>query len=82
MNDIDNMPPKCKDCPYWELAQYPYCCDDCQTKEPEMEELVKKIELILVEEGQHDKKFRLGEIIKYSPSEVKNILLKHKDELK
>lgn len=28
------------------------------------------------------KKFRLGEIIKYSPSEVKDILLKHRDELK
>ena len=46
-----------------------------------MEELIKKIELILILEGQHDLKFKLGETIKYAPSEVKEILLKHKDEL-
>ena len=43
------------------------------------EELIRKIKLILIETGQNDKKFRLGEIIKYSPSEVANILRKHKD---
>lgn len=31
---------------------------------------------ILIDYGQHDKKFRLGEKIKYSPSEVENILKK------
>ena len=46
-----------------------------------MEELIDKIELILITEGQHDRKFKLGEIIKYNPHEVKEILLKHKDEL-
>lgn len=46
-----------------------------------MEELIRKIELILIEEGQHDRKFRLGEEIRYSPYEVKKLLLKHKDEL-
>lgn len=41
-----------------------------------------KIELILIETGQHDLKFKLGEIIKYSPKEVGEILRKHKDELR
>lgn len=30
---------------------------------------------ILLEHGQHDHNFKLGETIKYSPSEVKDILL-------
>ena len=47
-----------------------------------MEELIRKIELILIETGQHDLKFKLGEIIKYSPKEVGEILRKHKDELR
>lgn len=29
MNDIDSMPPKCGDCPYWELASPPYICEEC-----------------------------------------------------
>ena len=45
------------------------------------EELIRKIELILIETGQNDKKFKLGEIIKYSPREVADILRKHKDEI-
>lgn len=45
------------------------------------EELIHKIELILIETGQHDKKFKLGEIIKYSPCEVADILRKYKNEL-
>ena len=32
MNDIDNMPPKCQSCPYWELAEEPYMCEDCEDK--------------------------------------------------
>ena len=24
MNDIDSMPPKCRDCPYWEMCEEPY----------------------------------------------------------
>ena len=31
---------------------------------------------ILIEHGQHDERFKLGEIIKYSPSEVLGILRK------
>lgn len=46
-----------------------------------MENLIREIELILIEEGQHDPKFKLGDWIKYTPHEVKEILLKHKDEL-
>lgn len=46
-----------------------------------MEELIRKIERILMEEGRHDSKFKLGEFIKYSPYEVVEILRKHKDEL-
>ena len=33
-----------------------------------------EIEMILIEYGQHDRQFRLGETIKYSPSEVRGIL--------
>ena len=46
-----------------------------------MEELIRKIELILINEGQHDTRFKLGDFIKYTPYEVKEILLKHKDQL-
>ena len=46
-----------------------------------LEELIRKIELILIEEGQHDLRFRLGDIIKYNPHEVAEILRKHADEL-
>lgn len=31
MNDIDKMPSKCRDCPYWERAAEPYVCCDCTT---------------------------------------------------
>ena len=27
MNDLDEMPPKCQNCPYWEWAERPYFCD-------------------------------------------------------
>ena len=30
MNDIDDMPSKCRDCPYWEMAEKPYVCCDCR----------------------------------------------------
>jgi len=30
MNDIDAIPPKCHDCPYWELAEKPYVCEQCK----------------------------------------------------
>lgn len=30
MNNIDDMPPKCHDCPYWEVAEKPYNCKDCK----------------------------------------------------
>lgn len=47
-----------------------------------MEELIRKIELILILEGQHDRRFKLGEVIKYAPHEVADILRKHADDLK
>lgn len=47
----------------------------------EIDSLIDKVHSILVEEGQHDPKFKLGEIIKYAPHEVRDILLKHKNEL-
>lgn len=46
-----------------------------------LEELIRKIELILIEEGQHDERFKLGDFIKYAPFEVAEILRKHIDEL-
>lgn len=48
----------------------------------DMNELIRKIELILIETGQHDKeKFKLGETIKYAPYEVAEILREHIAEL-
>jgi len=32
MSNIDDMPPKCHDCPYWELAEDPYSCFKCENK--------------------------------------------------
>lgn len=47
-----------------------------------MNELIRAIELILINEGQHDLKFKLGEIIRYAPYEIAEILRKHADELR
>lgn len=47
-----------------------------------MNELIRKIELILIETGQHDKNFKLGDPIKYMPCEVAKILREHVDELR
>ena len=48
-----------------------------------MEELIRTIEMILIETGQHDKdKFKLGEIIRYAPYEVAEILKEHIEELR
>ena len=30
MNDINNMPSRCNQCPYWEIAAEPYLCIDCE----------------------------------------------------
>ena len=30
MNDVDSMPIKCHDCHYWEVAEKPYNCKDCE----------------------------------------------------
>lgn len=46
-----------------------------------LEQLIRKIELILIKEGQHDKRFKLGDYIKYTPCEVAEILRKHSDDL-
>ena len=46
-----------------------------------LEELIRRIELILIKEGQHDERFKLGDFIKYAPYEVAEILRRHSDEL-
>ena len=28
MNNIDDMPPKCHDCPYGEVCEEPYICQE------------------------------------------------------
>ena len=33
MNNIDDMPPKCHDCPYWEVCEEPYICKTRDSKE-------------------------------------------------
>jgi len=45
------------------------------------EQIIRKVESILIMEGQHDRRFKLGEIIKYSPSKVAELLRKHYGEL-
>lgn len=57
-------------------------CDSCYDKlydwchNPNMSDSfsISEIVDILVEYGQHDTKFHLGETIKYSPSEIRDIL--------
>lgn len=45
MNDIDKIPSKCLDCPYWELASYPWYCGDCVDKmNPKNSEYIKRID--------------------------------------
>ena len=44
----------------------------------EKETLIDRIESLLIEIGQHDRKFKFGETIRYAPHEIKNYLL---DEL-
>jgi len=39
-----------------------------------------EVESILIEVGQHDRQFKLGEIIKYSPNDVREILEEHLNE--
>lgn len=45
MNDIDKITPKCRNCPYWEIATYPWCCGDCVDKmNPKNSEYIKRID--------------------------------------
>jgi len=69
---------------------YSSCCPNCGHNLNEKNickidekdtSLIDKIYWIIVNEGQHDLKFKLDEIIRYDPAEIKEILLKHKDEL-
>lgn len=32
MNDIDQMPSICHECPYWEIAVPQYICLECESK--------------------------------------------------
>lgn len=42
----------------------------------------ERVRNILIEEGQKDRRFHLGDTIKYDPVEVCEILKKHEEELK
>ena len=45
MNDIDKIPSKCRDCAFWELATYPWCCGDCKDiMNPKNGEYIKRID--------------------------------------
>lgn len=37
MNNLQDMPPKCQNCPYWEVAEEPYRCWDCFDDESSLE---------------------------------------------
>lgn len=39
-----------------------------------------EVEGILIEVGQHDRQFKLGEIIKYSPNDVREILERYESD--
>lgn len=43
--------------------------------------LIWAVVSILIDEGQHDPKFNWGDTIRYSPSEVGDILRRRADEL-
>ena len=45
------------------------------------EELIQKIEFLLINEGHKDQRIKWGEWIKYTPCEVGDILRKYADEL-
>ena len=47
----------------------------------DIDDLIERIESILVEVGQSDPQFKLGDWITYKPHEVRKILEQHKDEL-
>ena len=47
----------------------------------DIDDLLDKIHSILIEVGQSDPKFKLGDWITYKPHEVRQILEEHKDEL-
>ena len=49
MNDIDSMPPKCNNCSYWEMCEYPYVCPTQGVKEGIMdkEKLTEYIKWLL-----------------------------------
>lgn len=47
----------------------------------DIETLIVKIVGILIKEGHNDKRFKLGDCIRYMPTEVGDILRKHAEEL-
>lgn len=61
-------------CP--ECAAYAY--ETLTTEEKKLiEKVADAVEMILINEGQHDLQFKLGEIIKYDPTAVKALLIKN-----
>ena len=64
------------------LAGYIYSWKPKVTMKVEtVEKLIHKIELILIEDGLNDKRFKWGDLIQYPPSEVAEILRRHSSEL-
>ena len=37
MNDINEMPPKCQYCPYWEVCKFPWVCPDIEDKKSDLQ---------------------------------------------
>ena len=61
------------------IAQMPNGLLELMIKEKDP---IEKIKWILIYEGQHSKKFKLGETIKYDPYEVVDLIRKYEDYLK
>lgn len=47
-----------------------------------IDHFIEKVYDILLDEGQNDDKFEWGEVIKFKPSEVREVLFRRKDEFK
>lgn len=80
--------PKCMSWFYKENAEYMRFCGHCGAAMQPLNSywlkkgnLAEKIYWLLIEEGQHNSKFKWGETISNTPDEVRNIIQKHINEL-
>lgn len=44
MNDIDTMPTKCHDCPYWEICKEPYVCPNDGNRQEDLKDTLNHVD--------------------------------------